>query len=73
MAGSTPTGVDTDGSSSATEPGSAEGRPSKPRVTAKQAGAAGLGALTLGALGVVFGDIGASPLYAMQTVFRSRW
>lgn len=26
-------------------------------------------ALTLGALGVVFGDIGTSPLYAMQTVF----
>ena len=35
----------------------------------KQAGAAGLGALTLGALGVVFGDIGTSPLYAMQAVF----
>ena len=30
--------------------------------------AAGI-ALTLGALGVVFGDIGTSPLYAMQTVF----
>jgi KUP system potassium uptake protein len=28
-------------------------------------------ALTLGALGVVFGDIGTSPLYAMQTVFQS--
>jgi KUP system potassium uptake protein len=69
MAGSTPTGVDTGGSSSATEPGSAEGRPAKSRVTAKQAGAAGLGALTLGALGVVFGDIGTSPLYAMQAVF----
>ena len=26
-------------------------------------------ALTLGALGVVFGDIGTSPLYAMQTMF----
>ncbi|MDT7746003.1 MAG: system potassium uptake protein, partial [Actinomycetota bacterium] len=25
--------------------------------------------LALGALGVVFGDIGTSPLYAMQTVF----
>ncbi len=25
--------------------------------------------MTLGALGVVFGDIGTSPLYAMQTVF----
>ena len=26
-------------------------------------------ALTLGALGVVFGDIGTSPLYALQEVF----
>jgi KUP system potassium uptake protein len=26
--------------------------------------------VTLGALGVVFGDIGTSPLYAMQQVFR---
>ena len=30
---------------------------------------AGLAALTLGALGVVFGDIGTSPLYAFQSVF----
>jgi KUP system potassium uptake protein len=30
---------------------------------------AGRTALTLGALGVVFGDIGTSPLYAVQTVF----
>ncbi len=30
---------------------------------------AGTAALTLGALGVVFGDIGTSPLYAMQEVF----
>lgn len=28
------------------------------------------GALTLGALGIVFGDIGASPLYALDTLFR---
>jgi KUP system potassium uptake protein len=28
-------------------------------------------ALTLGALGVVFGDIGTSPLYALQTVFAA--
>jgi len=33
---------------------------------------AGIGALTLGALGVVFGDIGTSPLYAMHTVFAER-
>ncbi|GJF06322.1 putative potassium transport system protein kup [Pseudonocardia sp. D17] len=30
---------------------------------------AGLAGLALGALGIVFGDIGTSPLYAMQTVF----
>src|SRR4051794_30493611 len=30
---------------------------------------AGMVALTVGALGVVFGDIGTSPLYALQTVF----
>ncbi len=29
-----------------------------------------MAALTLGALGVVFGDIGTSPLYALQTVFH---
>src|SRR4051812_24589395 len=33
---------------------------------------AGRRALTLGALGVVFGDIGTSPLYAMQTIFSGR-
>jgi KUP system potassium uptake protein len=32
---------------------------------------AGAAALTLGALGVVFGDIGTSPLYALQTVFAA--
>src|SRR6478752_5155859 len=31
----------------------------------------GMGALALGALGVVFGDIGTSPLYALQTVFAA--
>jgi KUP system potassium uptake protein len=47
----------------------ANGPPSRPgqsRADAKQAGRA---ALTLAALGVVFGDIGTSPLYAIQTVF----
>jgi len=34
-------------------------------------GKAGAVALTLGALGVVFGDIGTSPLYALQTVFSA--
>ena len=28
-----------------------------------------LGALEIGALGVVFGDLGTSPLYTVQTVF----
>ncbi|MGK2954063.1 MAG: potassium transporter Kup [Solirubrobacterales bacterium] len=32
---------------------------------------AGAAALTLGAIGVVFGDIGTSPLYAIQTVFAA--
>jgi KUP system potassium uptake protein len=39
----------------------------QPRTGRKAAGAA----LTLGALGVVFGDIGTSPLYALQTVFAA--
>jgi KUP system potassium uptake protein len=38
------------------------------RAVAAQAAPA---ALTLGALGVVFGDIGTSPLYALQTVFAA--
>ncbi len=33
--------------------------------------AGGAAALALGALGVVFGDIGTSPLYALQTVFAA--
>jgi KUP system potassium uptake protein len=32
---------------------------------------AGAAALSLGALGVVFGDIGTSPLYSLQTVFNA--
>ncbi len=40
------------------------GNPSHPTVTGT-----GLIGLAVGALGVVFGDIGTSPLYALQTVF----
>ena len=40
--------------------------PTAPPVVAHPARAA----LTLGALGVVFGDIGTSPIYTMQTVFN---
>jgi KUP system potassium uptake protein len=39
-----------------------------PRSSRRQLGMA---ALALGALGVVFGDIGTSPLYALQTVFSA--
>jgi KUP system potassium uptake protein len=46
---------------------SAEPPAASRRAAAKQAGKA---ALALGALGVVFGDIGTSPLYALQTVFN---
>jgi KUP system potassium uptake protein len=42
-----------------------------PRPRAAAAAKTGIGALTLGALGVVFGDIGTSPLYALQTVFTA--
>src|SRR3954453_2166348 len=46
---------------------SSVGFPTLRGVTKKKATAA----LTLGALGVVFGDIGTSPLYALQTVFSA--
>jgi len=44
---------------------SAEEELGEPRRTRQ----AGIAAMTLGALGVVFGDIGTSPLYALHTVF----
>jgi KUP system potassium uptake protein len=37
-------------------------------MSSKQGGA-GLGAMTLGALGVVYGDIGTSPLYTLHEIF----
>src|SRR3712207_6488148 len=42
-----------------------------PRRNVTERGAHGgtKGALVLGALGVVFGDIGTSPIYTLQTVF----
>src|ERR1700678_1238940 len=53
-----------------------EGAPPGPapagRVGKKTAAQAGTAALTLGALGVVFGDIGTSPLYAMSSIFQVR-
>jgi KUP system potassium uptake protein len=44
---------------------------SSPSSTDQRVHAGGAAALTLGALGVVFGDIGTSPLYALQTVFAA--
>ena len=44
--------------------------PGRPFVTSRP-GSSNKGILTLGALGVVYGDIGTSPLYVMQTVFDS--
>jgi KUP system potassium uptake protein len=56
------------------EPASPPGRPPPDRPPAgdrrRRRAATGIAALTLGALGVVFGDIGTSPLYALQAVFR---
>jgi KUP system potassium uptake protein len=45
--------------------------PSSPNRHRRAASRAGLTALTVGALGVVFGDIGTSPLYAVQAVFTA--
>jgi KUP system potassium uptake protein len=42
--------------------------PSRPR---RPGAKTGMAAVTVGALGVVFGDIGTSPLYALQTVFSA--
>ncbi|MDK6079234.1 potassium transporter Kup [Massilia varians] len=38
-------------------------------MTEKASGSTGVAALTLGAIGVVYGDIGTSPLYTMKEVF----
>jgi KUP system potassium uptake protein len=45
--------------------------PQRGHAAGRVAGATRLGALTLGALGVVFGDIGTSPLYAMEAIFAT--
>jgi KUP system potassium uptake protein len=41
-------------------------------VSGKTHGKSSLAALTLGALGVVYGDIGTSPLYALREVFATK-
>jgi KUP system potassium uptake protein len=42
-----------------------------PRAESHPRAKVGMAALTFGALGVVFGDIGTSPLYALQTLFAA--
>ncbi len=57
-------GGDESGTAMVNAPRVERGNPDHPAVHR-----AGLLGLALGAIGVVFGDIGTSPLYAMQTVF----
>jgi len=56
-------------------PGELEEQPAEvtppPRAAGHGGTQAGMAALTLGALGIVFGDIGTSPLYALQTLFAA--
>ena len=56
-----------------TSDGAAEAPPgdSHDRAGRSSGAKAGIAALSLGALGVVFGDIGTSPLYSLQTVFNA--
>ena len=69
-----PDGVEMPAIDNLAEPQSAEGGAISPESADSaghgQVGKAGAGALTLGALGVVFGDIGTSPLYAVRESFE---
>ena len=47
------------------------GTPAPPSAALSRAPRGGLTALTIGALGVVYGDIGTSPLYALDQIFRA--
>jgi KUP system potassium uptake protein len=58
-----------DGESAEVEPGTVPHTPSG--GLAPTVGKSGQIGLALGAIGVVFGDIGTSPLYSMQTVFST--
>jgi KUP system potassium uptake protein len=60
----------TDAAKTEPQPADAPAREPEPERSASAGHGRGAGlALALGALGIVFGDIGTSPLYAMQTVF----
>jgi KUP system potassium uptake protein len=64
--GQPPTGGDLAASGESADATSPDAPPATPHPAAHGAGLVGL---AVGALGVVFGDIGTSPLYAVQTVF----
>lgn len=53
-----------------TQPPAADIKLPNPKTSQPNLKPHGLAALTLGALGVVYGDIGTSPLYTFQEVFR---
>jgi KUP system potassium uptake protein len=69
--GDAPTEPPATGAKGAAGDGPPEGAGATAPHGAGSAATAGVAALTLGALGVVFGDIGTSPLYALQTVFSA--
>jgi len=83
VAGNMPSGTPTDPgpgdargepparAAAAAERGSRRAAPERHEAGKGAAAKTGVAALTLGALGVVFGDIGTSPLYALQTVFTA--
>jgi KUP system potassium uptake protein len=52
-------------------PAEDDGDPAPPEAGRPGRAPGSVAALTLGALGVVFGDIGTSPLYALNTVFHA--
>lgn len=56
-----------------TGPPHAKGQGEEPSSDRKPQAKGPLFATALGALGVVFGDIGTSPLYAIDACFHSRW
>jgi KUP system potassium uptake protein len=66
--GEPPSAGEVAGSGEPADP-TASGTPEQVRGAHPAAHGAGLVGLAVGALGVVFGDIGTSPLYAVQTVF----
>jgi KUP system potassium uptake protein len=55
----------------ALEPDATGAATDSPMVPKRQPMSAGLGALVLGALGVVYGDIGTSPLYTLKTAYQA--